>query len=72
MHRWSGNVPPQLFLHNNELLDQDVAFLLLFFVGLRMIDKQSNHIKQAGEPTNHKNYMQRFYRVNTHASKVII
>ena len=37
-----------------------------------MIDKQSNHIKQAGEPTNHKNYMQRFYRVNTHASKVII
>jgi hypothetical protein len=37
-----------------------------------MINKQADHVKQAGEPTNNKNYMQRFYGFNTHASKVII
>jgi hypothetical protein len=37
-----------------------------------MINKQPDHVKQSGEPTNYKNYMQRFYNFNTHAAKVII
>lgn len=60
-HRWPADAIPQTALHDFELRRKDITLRFVLYLSFYVVNQQTRHVEQRGEPGNHEDDVEGFY-----------